>query len=202
MHKSHDSKGNISTFYDTTIDFQSSDGAKHEFHDQIAGVRGQNVEVVYLEKNPETVLVFSFSNLWFLPGGFIFLGSIFFVLMLYLLVSMRKRDKEIGRLIDSGIRGVGIIVGAIQIGQGSTLVNGRRMQIFKIVVKTTDPSNKKELQINSDCICISLNIASITDIVGKEVPVYFDQNNSSSYFVELRDIEQYDINLAPNQPSS
>ena len=187
QHSSLDSKGHPSTYFDTTIVFQAADGVSHQLHDHTAAERGQRFEVVYLAGNPDAACVFSFSNLWFEPLCALLIGSVFSTLMAGLAIRVKQKDKATEQLIASGIRATGTIIGFVQIGKSPCSVNGIRMWVYTVVVRTTNPLSHQELQINSDNSLF--RTFPIENLVGKEVPVYFDPLDTSSYFIDLRGIE-------------
>ncbi|MBD2450598.1 DUF3592 domain-containing protein [Nostoc sp. FACHB-152] len=84
-HTSTDSKGRSSTAYYPVIKFTPSSGDPIVFEansgsNPPAHHRGQQIDILYNPQAPESAMINSWLDLWFLPGMFTGMGSLFVVI--------------------------------------------------------------------------------------------------------------------------
>ncbi|MBE9206538.1 DUF3592 domain-containing protein [Nostoc sp. LEGE 06077] len=84
-HRSRDSKGRSFTAYYPVIKFTANSGKLIEFEansgsNPPAYNQGQKVEILYNPQEPESAVISSWFELWFLPTMFTGMGSLFVVI--------------------------------------------------------------------------------------------------------------------------
>lgn len=179
----HLRKGKRTTNYRSTVEFSIEDGTKHTVIEKSEYVKGEPVEVLYLRGEPHSAKVNSFSSLWVGPVISGFFGLVLVLVMYYVFSWVNKRQKEIGRLLQTGKQVQAKIIAVNTIKNRTRRRSNRVTESYQYVVEYNDPFLGKPIRFTSDTFYKFPEL----DMIGKSLTVYYDQKNTEVSYVELPD---------------
>jgi uncharacterized protein DUF3592 len=170
------------TLYKPEASFVTSQGENINFTSNVGSSFrgkdiGEKVEILYMPDNPQKAKMNTGSEMWFLPGIFTGIGSVFFAVGVGMIVANKKRQQTIEWLKRSGQL---IQADFIEVQQGNVTVNNRHSLL--VTCQWLNPADQQVYVFKSDNLWYD---PSSFIQPGQKIPVYINPNNPKKYFVDL-----------------
>ncbi len=173
--------------YQPVVQFRTRDGRQVKFTSRMASSppsysRGEDVEVLYLQSEPQEAQIKDFQTLWGLPAITAGLGSVFFLVgggfFLPVVWSRRERYlREHGTPVETEFRGV---------EKKNYTVNGKFP--FRVVTQWQDPATVKIHLFKSRVLWFDPS----DRIRDRRIRVFIQKNNPKNYLVDLSFLPEAD----------